>query len=211
MYSIVFVVFILYKVALSLDEPYSQLRISNGYPVFDWFSELPLNLCNLGIILTVVGLMADSKPILGFVFFTNSLGAFAAMIVPPMEFSGFSILVPRIAGYYLTHIAVMLIMPILAGLKLFRPRYSDILPVLLALFATTLVITGINLLFIKTGLSEAANYFYTMDPNGISILEFLYKLIPIPWVYQLPLIVIAVPYMLIVSFFFNIKSRKKAA
>lgn len=208
MYGIVFVLFMLYKLLLSQDTEYSELRIENGLAAFNWFGELPLNLCNLNIILTVIALLTDSRKILGVSFFSGFLGALAALLTPVIGFSGYSILLPRMLGYYITHLAVVLIMPILAGLDLYRPKYSDIIPVILSLFATTLVITGINLIIIKTGLNPLCNYFYTIFPNGISVLELLYKYIPVPWVYQLPLIVVVVPYMLLVTFLFNLPSKK---
>ena len=206
MYSIVFVIYMLYKYALSIDAQYSALRMSNGYGAFNWFDELPLHLCNINIILVVIALLVNSKAMLGFSFFSSFLGAIAAILIPPAEFVGFSIMMPRMMGYYLTHFFVLLILPILSGLDLYKPSYSDIRPVLTAFCITTIIITGINIIFIKTGLDINCNYFYSMDPNGISVLEALYNIIPIPWVYQLPLLIIIVPYMLILTYCFNLKS-----
>lgn len=206
MYSIVFIIYLLYKYALSIDAQFSALRMSNGYGAFNWFDELPLHLCNINIILVVIALFVNSRTILGLSFFSSFLGALAAILMPPAEFVGYSIMIPRMLGYYITHFSVLLILPILAGLDLYKPKYSDIKPVLTVFCATTIIITGINILFIKTGLDSSCNYFYTMNPGGISLLETLYNIIPIPWVYQLPLLIVIVPYMLVLTFFFNLKS-----
>lgn len=204
MYSIVVLLFVLYKIALSMDMQYAELRMERGYTGFNWFGELPLNLCNLNLILIIVGLKLDSRPILGFCFFSGFLGALMALMMPPAEFVGFSIILPRMLGFYTTHIAAMLVMPILAGLNLYRPKYSDVIPVLLSFVLVAICVTGINYLFIKTGLNIDCNYFYTMNPDGIALLELLYKRIPVPYVYMLPLMAMIVPYMLIVTFCFNI-------
>lgn len=210
MYSIVLLIFALYKIALSMDVQYAELRMEKGYTGFNWYGELPLNLCNLNLMLIIVGLKLDSRPILGFCFFSGFLGAVMALIMAPAEFVGYSILLPRMLGYYVTHAADILILPILVGFDFYKPKYSDTVPVLLSYIIAALCATGINYMFMKTGLNPDSNYFYTMDPGGISLLELLHKYIPVAFVYLLPLAALVVPFVLIVTFCYNaIFSRGK--
>ena len=207
MYSIVFIMFMLYKYMLSIDPEYAAMRTNRGLSGFNWFAELPLNLCNLNIILMALGMALESRALLGFCFFAGSLGALFPLLMPPAEFTGFSILLPRMLGYYLTHYAVLIETPLLAGLDLYRPKYSDIGKVLLSIVTASAIAAIINLIGIKTGIAPGCNYFYTVYPSGISFLEFLYKLIPVTWFYLLPTLIIIVPYMFALTYCFNIKRK----
>ena len=209
MYSIVFVIFMLYKYSLSVDKEYAAMRISKGLPGFNWFEELPLNLCNMNIIIMVLAMAFESRALQGFCFFAGSFGALFPLLMPPAEFTGFSILLPRMLGYYLAHYAALIETPLLAGLDLYKPKYSDIGKVLLSVIAVSVAVTILNLIFIKTGIAPGCNYFYTVYPSGISFLEFLYKLIPVTWFYLLPTLIFIVPYMFILTYCFNIKREKK--
>lgn len=98
---------------------------------------------------------------------------------------------------------------LLAGLDLYRPRFRDIPGTLLLLLVLTAVMTGLNLLIRGTGLSPTCNYFYTVDPAGNPLLELFRSWIPVPGLYLLPAVGIAVPFMLLVTAIFRAFDRKK--
>lgn len=206
-YTITFIIFVVYKIYLSMDAEFSALRISAGYTAFNWFEELPLNLCNLNILLIIIAVLLDSRILLGFCFFFGSMGALCALMIPEAEFMGFSILLPRMMGFYLTHYLLLLQTPLLAGLKIFRPKYSDIKPTFIALMVATMASTVLNLIFIKTSLGPSCNYFFSVDPGGIPPFEFFYKLIPIPGLYMVPIFSVFIPYMFILTGCFRISER----
>lgn len=208
LYTFVFILFMLYKFMLSMDAEYSALRTSVGADGFNWFGELPLNLCNVNIVLMVIGILLDSRAIMGVCFFAGSLGALLPLMMPLAEFTGYSILLPRMWGYYLTHYFVLMETPLLAGLGIYKPKFSDVFPVTISLMIMTFIATLINLLFRQTGLAPNANYFYSIDPEGNVVLEALRNLIPIPGVYLLPGLLVFIPYILIITWCFNRKDKK---
>ena len=192
--------FFVYKYFLSIDPQFKEL---NGG--FNWWDELPLHLCNINLILIPIAVLTRKKPLLGFCFFVGPLGALFALIMPDSNFSGFSLLLPRMIGYYGTHFMVIVAALSLVTLRLYRPRFKDLPFAVIALAAVALVVFGINALMRLTGVNPAANYFYTWEPlKGVGLLEMFYRWIPIPYLYMLPCIAIMTLYMVIVTIPFAI-------
>ena len=85
-----------YKACLSVDAEFVAI---SGISKFNWFNELPLQLCNINLFLIPIGALIGSRAIMGFSFFTAPLGAghtgeaasglgrlvvcLAALMVPP--------------------------------------------------------------------------------------------------------------------------------
>lgn len=208
LYAVTLVLFFAYKGLLLQDADYAAIREAAGAAACNFINELPLNLCNINLILILFGLALDSRVILSFNFFFGSLGALMALLMPTVGFEGYSLFLPRIAGYYITHFIILLQLPLLAGLDLYRPRFRDIPGTLLLLLVLTAVMTGLNLLIRGTGLSPTCNYFYTVDPTGNPLLELFRSWIPVPGLYLLPAVGIAVPFMLLVTALFRAFDRK---
>ena len=204
--------FFCYKYALSLDTAYDL--ISDQYGGFNWWQELPLHLCNIHMILMPIAVATKKRSLLSFCFFVAPLGALMALLMPPLGFSGYSIFLPRIIGFYGTHIMVIIEAIALYALDFYRPEYKDIPKAALITFVVATVVFGINLILKLFKLCPNPNYFYLMQTEGNPILEIFYKYIPYPFLYALPCLLILVVYMLIVTFIiqtFIIKRRKKTA
>ena len=90
---------------------------------------------------------------------------------------------------------------------LFRPRFSDLLKSALSLFILALAIFCVNVLLRRSGLHPRANYFFTVETEGISLLELFHSWIPVPFLYLLPSIVILLPYMIVVTGAFAVVER----
>ena len=208
LYIIAFVLFILYKVFLYFDPDYSSIRLENGLGPFNWWDELPLNLCNINIMLIVVGVLTGSRLVLSMNFFTSLLGALLALLMPAIGFSGYSFFLPRMLGYYITHFLVLIEMPILSGLSIYRPKYRDLLPACLFISMMAALVTFLNLILRTAGLSPDVNYFYTVDPEGNPILELFHRWIPIPGFYMLPGVPILLGYMLLVTSVYRLFDKK---
>ena len=89
-----------YKLSLSMDAAYIRAYYPNGFNIFN---ELPLHLCNINLFLIPLGVWKRNRSIMGFSFFVAPLGALMALLFPEPLFSGFSLFLPRIFGYYVTH------------------------------------------------------------------------------------------------------------
>ena len=184
--------YFIYKMFLSKDQEF--LKIS-GYETFNWWSELPLQLCNINMILVPIGILLDSNFILGFSFFVGPLGAMLAICMPEPAFTGHSLLKPRIAGVYGNHFMVVIAGSSLSTLGLFVPETKYIPGVVKVGIALVFVIHIINTI-LRKGLCEYANYFFTDSPGGVGILEKLKKIFKIPCLYMWPFFLVLIPYMI---------------
>ncbi len=199
--------YFVYKYYLSIDSDYNVITADMGG--FNWWGELPLHLCNINMILIPIAVMTKSRPLMSFCFFLAPLGALMALLMPGNGFGGHSLLLPRMLGYYGTHFMIVIEGLALATFGLFRPRFRDLPKTVLAILAISVVIFGINMLLRWSGLHPKANYFYSVETEGNPILEMFYKLIPYPFLYELPCILILAAYMLPVTFGFWIADRIK--
>ena len=50
-----------------------------------------------------------------------------------------------------------------------------------------------------TGLHDKANYFYTVETEGNAVLDFFYGLIPYPFLYMLPGLIVLLGYEFILT------------
>ena len=206
--------FFVYKYFLSIDAEYDKLVVETRGG-FTWWAELPLQLCNINMMLIPIAVAFDLKPVKSFSFFMAPLGALMALLSPAVGFDGYSIWLPRMLGFYCTHFMIIIEGLALATFGFYRPKFKDFPKTILTIVILLLVITGINLLLIKTGLYERANYFFTMEHEGISILKLFWSWIPVPVLYLLPGAVILLAYMSLVTAPFaiadGIRKKKKAS
>ena len=188
-----------YKYMLSIDLPYSQLQQAAGEGAFSWWKELPIQLCNINLILVPVSILTGKRELQSFCFFLGPLGALMAILMPCTGFECYSLLLPRMLGYYLTHWLVFFGSISLCTFGIYRPKRSDLKRTTVTVIILSFAIFLFDMLLRLTGVCVNANYFYVVEPFGNPILEMLYKIIPIPYVYVLPTLAILIPYMLLVT------------
>ena len=196
--------FFAYKYALFIDPAYDGLTAAMGG--FNWWGELPLQLCNINMLLIPAAVLADSRPLQSFGFFVGPIGALMAILMPVAGFDGYSILLPRMLGYYGIHCLIVVMALSLAVLGLYRPRFRDIPGALVTLLLLGLVIHGVNLLLRTTGLHPRANYFFSMETEGNPLLELFRSWIPVPYLYLLPSCVILAVWAALVTLVFRLVS-----
>lgn len=206
-YLLGILLFVVYKIFLSRDTAYSEICAAAGKGGFTWWAELPLQLCNINLIMIPAAVLTMKRNLLSFAFFVAPLGALFALVMPGIGFERYSFFLPRIAGYYITHFMVFLGGPALAAFDLYRPRFKDTIPTALTLLAVTFLIFLINELLRVTGANPYSNYFFTNMTEGNAILEFCWSLIPVPFLYEIPLLLILVPFCLIVTSCFRLSEK----
>ena len=182
--------FTVYKLSLSMDAAYIRAYYPNGFNIFN---ELPLHLCNINLFLIPIGLWKRNRSIMGFSFFVAPLGALMALLFPEPLFSGFSLLMPRIFGYYVTHALLVVCGLSLATLGFYRPAPRDI-PQILKTFGLLAVGAHLINLLLRLTLCPEANYFFTYGAE-ISVLKLFWRIIPVPLLYGLPALLILAAYM----------------
>ena len=199
--------FFVYKYFLSIDTEYDAITQNMGG--FNWWGELPLHLCNINLILIPIAVLSKKRPLLSFCFFVAPLGALMALLMPANGFSGYSLLLPRMIGFYGIHFLIIIAALAILTFGLYRPRFRDILPTVLTITVVALIVFGINMLFRYTGLHPKANYFYSVETEGNFLLEIFHKWIPVPFLYLLPSFLILVPYILLITTPFEIAAHRK--
>lgn len=188
------VIFFVYKGFLSVDREFVEI---SGIDRFNWFNELPLQLCNINMFLIPLGVLWKKRPVLGFSFFIAPLGALMALVFPEQPFCGYSLLTPRVLGFYLTHALLIVCGLSVLALGFYRPNPKDYPGIVSTFLILGLLAHGVNTLM-RAAVCPHANYFFTYGAD-ISILNILWRMIPVPFVYELPLVLVLIAYMALVN------------
>ena len=194
---VTFVGFFFYKYYLSVDAPYNQLIAERGG--FNWWGELPLHLCNINMMLIPIAVLRKSRPMMAFGFFLAPLGAMMALAMPGVGFDGYSLLLPRMLGYYGTHFMIVIEGRAIVSFGLYRPSFRDLPRTLLTALLVTFGVFLINMLLRWTGLYPKANYFYSVETEGNPLLEIFHRWIPLPFLYLMPSVLILGSYMCLIT------------
>lgn len=191
------VLFFIYKSLLSMDR---EFLVLSGQAHFNWFSELPLQLCNINLFLIPIGVLTRRRFLLGFSFYVAPLGAAMALLFPELPFTGFSLLTPRILGFYLTHALLIVCGLALTLLDFYRPTPRDYPGVICTFVLLALGAHLVNIL-LRATVCPGANYFFTFGAD-VSILNLFWRFIPHPFFYELPSLLILLGYMGLVQLVF---------
>lgn len=191
------IVFTLYKYAIYLDTDYHLIRADMGGFVI--WGELPLHLCNINMLLIPIAVLGKNRILTGYCFFISTFSVVVALIMPGHGFNGYSLLLPRVMGFYVTHFLILISAIFLVSLDLYWPQYSDLIRILFLTAFISLVVFGINMILRGTGLHDKANYFYTVETEGNAVLDFFYGLIPYPFLYMLPGLIVLLGYEFILT------------
>lgn len=197
------VYYVVYKFGLYFRTP----GLPESY-VFDSWLELPFQLCNISLFLVPLGIYLKKDFLLAYGIFIAPLGAVMAMTFPCEGFSGLNILYPHMLGFYGFHALLIVTGILLVSLGFYKPTIRKIPTMFCFLVALSLLVFGVNLL-LRAVTPAAANYFYTVEPEGISILELFWGWIPVPYLYLLPGIVIFCVYASLVTLPFYLAGKKK--
>ena len=174
---------------------------------FNWWGELPLHLCNINMLIIPIAVWRKSRPLMSFSFFLAPLGALMALLMPSAGFSGYSIFLPKMLGFYGTHFMVFIEGIALATFGLYRPRFKDLPKTLLTILIVTFCIFLIDVLIRTTGLNPKANYFFAMETEGNPVLNIFHNLIPYPFLYLLPCLVVLFIYMVPITLGFHLADK----
>ena len=197
----------IYKYYLSIDSEFNVITAEMGG--FNWWGELPLQLGNINMIIIPIAVLKKNRALMCFGFFIGPLGALMALLMPGNGFDGYSLLLPRMLGYYGTHFMIVIEGLALASFGLFRPKFRDLPRAALAVLVIAFVIFLLNLLLRWSGLHPKANYFFSVETEGNFLLELFHSWLPFPFLYLLPSFGILVPYMLLVTIPFELADRRE--
>ena len=197
--------YFVYKYNLSLDKDFNEITASIGG--FNWWGELPLQLCNINMILIPVAVLKKSRPLMSFCFFLGPLGALMALVMPGLGFDGYSLLLPRMLGYFGTHFMILIEGLAIVTFGFYRPKFRDLPLTVLAALLISFCVFLFNLLLRRTQLHPHANYFFSVETEGNFLLEIFHGWIPVAYLYLIPCILILIPYMLLITSAFALADR----
>jgi uncharacterized membrane protein YwaF len=170
-----------------------------AYPDFVLSRNWPFHFCTLVTILLVPAMLATrqwwARPLHSLVFFPGALAAFLALVSPGAQYEG-HVLWSMNSLFYVVH-GLNVVLPVThAALGGYRPRWRDAALSLVWFTVLGLLVLPITL-FARAFVDPAANYMYVFDPEGAGILVVLWKLIHTPVLYELPLLPILYPVLLL--------------
>ncbi len=202
LFNIIF--WIAYKIVLWIG---NKDLASTGFQ-FNIWRELPFQLCNISLILVPVGLLLNKKTFYAYGFYVGVLGAFMAVTFPCLGFCNTSILGLHNIGFYGTHGIIMVVGILLVTLGFLKPSFEDIPSLVILLIMLSIFAYDLNHIIFELTHTKA-NYFYVIEPEGISILELFWKILPIEFFYLVFGVLVLIIYALIINVSFLISKKIK--
>lgn len=139
------------------------------YDLWDLSNSLPLELCSLTLICSILLLLTQKEYLVPFVFFAGIGGAVQALLTPDLDwtFPHF-----RYVHFFYVHAGIVLIACYVTWVKNIRPTFKGVLQTMAVLNVLLPIISLINWLV-------DGNYmFLRAKPSGGSLLDYLG---PYPW------------------------------
>ena len=176
---------------------------------------LPFHMCNINALLIPIALITKNKKI-GNLLLLWSVGALIALIVNHSA-ANFELFSVAFLQYYLSHTFEFGIPILIFALKIIPLDVKTIPSTLLISLCILIVVHFINLGLNKyieiidlrdwKGDLIVVNYMFTIKPDNPA-LQFFYDLIPIPFLYVLPIFPIFTIYLLLIYTPIIIKNKK---
>lgn len=176
----------------------------SGLDRFNWFSELPIQLCNINMFLIPIGILTEAALAARLRVFRR-----AARCAHGARVSGGTVcrlLAPgcrACSAFTATHILIIVCGLSLVTLGFYRPQFRDIPGIAGTFFLLGIGALAVNFLLRHT-VCPLANYFFVYGGDvDISILNLFWKWLPVPFLYELPALLILVGYMALICRLFS--------
>lgn len=202
-----FNIFLFFFYKLGLFVGHEELN-ERGY-IFDIWLELPIQLCNISMFLVPIGILLNNDKLYAYGFYVAPLAAFFAITFPDLNFTETNIFYFHNIGYYFTHGIIIIYGILLVTLGIFKPNFKSAVFLNILLVILSCGIFLINCL-IRYTTGSAANYFYTYEPQGISILELFWSIIPIRYLFAIFAMIILNAFIFLVTLPFYIINKRKS-
>lgn len=136
---------------------------------WNWNDSLPLELCSISLVMTIVLLWTGNKHVYNFVYFAGIGGALQAVATPVLDLSFPHF---RYFHFFYTHVGIIVTALYFTWVKGYRPTFKGLIKTLVALNLLLPTVFALNFLL-------QGNYmFLNKKPMNGSLLDFLG---PYPW------------------------------
>lgn len=192
-----------------------KLVMAFTFEEFVILNELPLHLCNLNLILMPLTICIKNQKFrdffFGYFFFVGGIAALCGILFYDSVFTGRSTLSYAVLIYFIYHSTLFVLPYIFVGLGLYKPKINDAWKAMVVLVSLAFVMHILNLILRATGACSISNYFYTMGMPENPVLGLLQKLIPIPFLYMLPIVPIlyGIDVLIALPFYYKEKRQKE--
>jgi len=194
----------------ALSTLFTLQRVWDPQYYFPLTQNLPLHFCSMVqfMLIPAYWLRGSSRGLRIFrdlLFYPGAVAAFMALIAPAQEYLNQPLLSMNTL-FYFVHLGNVLLCTMLVVLGFHTPTIRGALGSVLTFFIVGMLVFPITLA-IRNWIDPAANYYFSFDPAGSDVFEILFGLIPIPLVYQLPLLLLVVPILLLQYGIYQLISR----
>ena len=184
---------------------------------FVWRSDhvltlLPLQLCDIAVILIPIGLVTKKEAIMDFVFYICALGALGAILFVGSDYAqSYSWMT---ISFYIFHFTIFLIPLLMSawGFYALKPSVKKAAMLTVVVLATGAVLYWFSL-YLNATFHVKANYFFTIKDLGAPInpaLAFFASIIPYDYFYLLFAFPILYVYMGLIALILKLKHRNSA-
>ena len=123
---------------------------------------LPLHLCSISFILTIVLLITNNEKLFRFLFFAGIIGGVVSFAIPDLYHAGYNRF--RFYEFIIAHGAIILVPVYYLTCYKFKVTKRDTVMAILITNVLGFSMLPVNLLLRKTGLVEDANYMFSLGP-----------------------------------------------
>lgn len=185
-----FIWLLIYKNTLFLDKDYVQICIDAQVELPTFWNGLPFHFCNMLLVMTPLALMKGDRKLMAFVTYNSICSTALALLMPSSGFSGYSLLLPRIFSFYCIHFAGMYTGFAILFCGFYEPNNRELFPIFYYTLGAYTLSYAVSVVLLKLNLSETVNFFYSISPRNNTLLQFFYRLIPMQYFYNIPIMVL---------------------
>ncbi len=179
-------------------------------------SLLPFELCNLNIFVTFLAIIINRKLLNNYLYFVSLIGGMIPLLIFPdihMITNGNNLFHYMFFDYYFIHTQLVMIPVAMISWHWFKPDIK-VIPFVVLMTLGIHFFCFISSAILRNFASfKNANYMYTISDNNLPVLKTLHQIIPLPYLYQLPLIIpiVVLFYLMGLPFYLKNKRRLKNA
>ena len=149
-----------------------------------------LQVCNFNFILLPLCLFKKNELARQYLFFFSMPMALSTFVTFPSDIEESMWYSVECLTFWINHFLIALIPILMLATRRFKPRIEYVWKVVLCIFVYFLIAFIGNFILNGFSIMGPHNHSYTMEAGSIMILEPLFKLIPIPFVYLLPVLLV---------------------
>ena len=149
-----------------------------------------LQVCNFNFILLPLALFKKNEIVRQYLFYFSMPMALSTFVSYPSDVEGSMWYSVVCLTFWINHFLIALLPFLYIATKKFKPRTNYVWKVALCVIAYFLIAFLGNFILNGFAINGPHNHSYTMSSGSIMLLVPLFKLIPIPFVYLLPVIVL---------------------